>query len=355
MYPNIPSRLPRINARNQLSAAHLQVSRAFLLQQAAWLYERELSQIQAQMRKVGAASLNTNLPVPPAPAASSVPQSPATPVLLSARPAVSGFEPRITSALSMRSGTTSGSAPTPRSSPAPQLLSNRPAPRPVSRHTSDATIGRQTQLQPAAHRFSNPLLDNDDEDNSPASQNPPAPSSVSEESTVESTSSSSEDEGDNRLIRRLPLFLKKQHSLGSEDEGGDEEPFLPFSAGDANYSPRDNAMGGTVTLRPRQSSDNSGLNGLDSSRPGADGFGLRNSARRRSGIQLGSPRRRAVTDSAGPSSPSMGSSFSDLSDASVSQSAMEEAYLSTMQAGGLGSRISTIGRAVGSRYFHSQP
>ncbi|KAF8525679.1 hypothetical protein BDD12DRAFT_689945, partial [Trichophaea hybrida] len=59
------------------NAVHLQVSRAFLLQQAAWLYERELSQIQAQMRKVGAASLNTNLSVPPAPAASSIPQSPA--------------------------------------------------------------------------------------------------------------------------------------------------------------------------------------------------------------------------------------------------------------------------------------
>jgi len=131
---------------------------------------------------------------------------------------------------------------------------------------------------------------------------------------VESTSSSSEDEGDNQLIRRLPLFLKKQHSLGSEDEGGDEEPFLPFSAGDANFSPRDAAMGGTVTLQPRPSTDNSGRNGLDSSRPGVDGYGLRNNSttRRRSSI-LDSPRRRAVADSAGPSSPSMGSSFSDLS------------------------------------------
>lgn len=51
-------------------------------------------------------------------------------------------------------------------------------------------------------------------------------------------------------------------------------------------------------------------------------------------------------------------------DASVSQSAMEEAYLSTLQAGGgggLGSRISFLGRAMGggggsgSRYFNSNP
>lgn len=42
-------------------------------------------------------------------------------------------------------------------------------------------------------------------------------------------------------------------------------------------------------------------------------------------------------------------------DASVSQSAMEEAYLSTMQGGGMASRMSTIGKAVksSSRYFHS--
>lgn len=33
------------------SAQQFQVSRAFLLQQAAWLYERELSQVRAQMRK----------------------------------------------------------------------------------------------------------------------------------------------------------------------------------------------------------------------------------------------------------------------------------------------------------------
>lgn len=42
-------------------ATHLQVSRAFLLQQAAWLYERELSQIQAQMRRAGTSALITGL------------------------------------------------------------------------------------------------------------------------------------------------------------------------------------------------------------------------------------------------------------------------------------------------------
>jgi hypothetical protein len=59
----------------------------------------------------------------------------------------------------------------------------------------------------------------------------------------------------------------------------------------------------------------------------------------------------AVTPAAQPTAgsegtPSMGSSFSDLSGASVAQSALEEALMSDLRAdgGGLGSRVSTIGR-----------
>jgi hypothetical protein len=37
-----------------LRADTFNVSQSFLLQQAAWLYERQLSQVRAQMRKVGA-------------------------------------------------------------------------------------------------------------------------------------------------------------------------------------------------------------------------------------------------------------------------------------------------------------
>ncbi|TKA70082.1 hypothetical protein B0A49_06084 [Cryomyces minteri] len=49
--------------------------------------------------------------------------------------------------------------------------------------------------------------------------------------------------------------------------------------------------------------------------------------------------------------PSMGSSFSDLDDASVTQSALEEALLSNMQHGGVASRMSTISQALKSRYL----
>jgi len=60
-------------------------------------------------------------------------------------------------------------------------------------------------------------------------------------------------------------------------------------------------------------------------------------------------------------SPSMGSSFSDLDDASVTQSALEEALMSnmgntttTIPGAGMASRVSGISQALRSRYFDAQ-
>ncbi len=47
----------------------------------------------------------------------------------------------------------------------------------------------------------------------------------------------------------------------------------------------------------------------------------------------------------------MGSSFSDLDDASVTQSALEEAYANDMTHGSVASRMSTISQALRSRYL----
>lgn len=68
-----------------------------------------------------------------------------------------------------------------------------------------------------------------------------------------------------------------------------------------------------------------------------------------------SPRRTAELKGAygkdSEGAPSMGSSFSDLEDASVTQSALEEALASNMQAGGMASRMSSISNALKSRYL----
>lgn len=48
-------------------AEQYHVSVPFLLQQAAWLYERELSQVRAQMRRVGTGGISgASTPPPPA-------------------------------------------------------------------------------------------------------------------------------------------------------------------------------------------------------------------------------------------------------------------------------------------------
>ncbi|RMZ86531.1 hypothetical protein DV736_g6245, partial [Chaetothyriales sp. CBS 134916] len=89
-----------------------------------------------------------------------------------------------------------------------------------------------------------------------------------------------------------------------------------------------------------------------------------------------SPHRRGLGTGGSPSSPSMGSSFSDLEDASVTQSALEEALMSNLGnttttmagvgggsnaatnatiAGGVASRMTTgISQALRSRYFDAR-
>lgn len=187
-----------------------------------------------------------------------------------------------------------------------------------------------------------------------------------------SNSSSSDDEGpaDKHILRKPPPFFKKHSNSSSDNESGDEQPaFLPFSAAAAGAGGGEHSgnaeLSGTVTLPPGRISSGKqkrehGRRLSEERKDERDTIKARpaDSQRRASAALLGSPRRRPVTDSAGPSSPSMGSSFSDLSDASVTQSAMEEAYLSTMQGGGMASRMSSLGGQLGqamrSRVFSNQ-
>jgi hypothetical protein len=46
------------------SAENFEVTLQFLLQQAAWLYDRQLSQVRAQIRKVGTTQSNSPSPAP---------------------------------------------------------------------------------------------------------------------------------------------------------------------------------------------------------------------------------------------------------------------------------------------------
>ena len=64
-----------------------------------------------------------------------------------------------------------------------------------------------------------------------------------------------------------------------------------------------------------------------------------------------SPRQRRAVKEGSDGSPSMGSSFSDLDDASLTQSALEEALANDMTHGGVASKMSTISQALKSRYL----
>ncbi|RPB04096.1 hypothetical protein L873DRAFT_1667225 [Choiromyces venosus 120613-1] len=329
------------------SASHLQVSRAFLLQQAAWLYERELSQIQAQMRKAG---LNTNLgfPTPPSPR----PQSPAVMggVPMTRTGTAGTADLRVHSSLSVRSNPIT--TPTPRATPLPPTptTATRPVAQPISRTGSARTATQVT----TAHRLSSHVPAEPSRIPSPTQR--PSSSEVSEEEIESSTTGSSDDDDDddddtNQPPRRLQGFLKKNRGMSSDEDDGDDEPaFLPFASTEKPSSVGEANMTGTVVLPRRRMAGGMSGKGKEVNRS-VTSPAFEAALKKKVPAAMGSPRKFPVTDSAGPSSPSMGSSFSDLSDASVTQSAMEDAYLSTMQAGGMGSRMSSLSQAVRSRYF----
>jgi hypothetical protein len=213
------------------------------------------------------------------------------------------------------------------------------------------------------------------------------------ESSTSSSSSSSPVES--RIIRRPPRFHPQDGAGSFADDDEAEPAFLPFKA----QSPGSSRSGGTLdlasTLRgdPRDfgrrlnqgsSKDRVHLSHTsDSSNSSAAVISRRQPSDRVPGPL--SPRRTAELAGRGSGgkgkgysrdgsdgTPSMGSSFSDLDgktivhsdfdlclanwiyppDASVTQSALEEALASKMQDGGtIGSRMSTLSQALRSRYL----
>lgn len=223
--------------------------------------------------------------------------------------------------------------------------------------------GHATVSRPLAHRFTAPSHDVVTRA-SPSfpSMRPPSPADPSEPSDSTISSSSDDDNDDEQTIsthggvRKLPGFLSKRPTLGAENSSSDDDgedgipAFLPFSATAGSGSD----MAGTITLPGRSgdrertpmsvitsatASTSAGSVSGSASGSGAeehhqrmfsyprrdkasrgDISGLNSSGShhhqhnrrlsRRSGIGgVDSPNR----SSAGPSSPSMGSSFSDLS------------------------------------------
>ena len=192
--------------------------------------------------------------------------------------------------------------------------------------------------------------------------------------------SESEDEppasSRSRAVGRAPVQKKPMiGSVGSDgdvdddDEDDDSGGYLPFAAGSKSdksnpaatlrNSPARQAIPpqqlatskGKMKEPPPESSASSGSSAQPPPSNG-DGYGTADPSRRtqsplsphhRAELEKLSPRyRRSGSDG----SPSMGSSFSDLDDASVTQSALDDAVLSSMQHQSMGM---TLGAGMGSR------
>ncbi|CAG7918212.1 unnamed protein product [Penicillium olsonii] len=365
-------------------AEHFDVTLQFLLQQAAWLYDRQLSQVRAKMRKVGTTQSNS-----PSPAPGSV----------SGSTALGGQPSRETIVPGSR-------APSRQVSHQPEIVQRAVEPRPISVESANLVNQARAQISP---RTEIPA-ENDSHwdslgrrpsavrrDQAPVS---PLPHSPYEEEPLSSSMSeeSESDEEDTRRALRFKRFGKasvQRSGLRDDEDDEDETPaFLPMVR-EPQPSHQRPGQELSATLRldaeratgprrrgpdPRVSRVPVASESSTSSMSSAGPIGLSPGEARRAdyrapasgpqralGPRQNSRRSNASGRETSDGTPSMGSSFSDLDgtssefndgyfinavpDASVTQSALEEALLSNMQHGGMASRMSTISQALRSRYL----
>ncbi|EEP75555.1 predicted protein [Uncinocarpus reesii 1704] len=198
----------------------------------------------------------------------------------------------------------------------------------------------------------------------PLNEESPGPLSPS------TSESDSDSDGPNLPFKRFGKFsmLRPRNTELDEDEEDEESPaFLPVDQAsqrathttehDPGATLREELGGGhsrRVALQKEvtTTSISTTSSGMGSASSASDGQQRRHhlgalSPRRAAELRL-SPHNQAKRSDG---TPSMGSSFSDLDDASVTQSALEEALLSNMQNGGVASRMSTLSQALRSRYL----
>ncbi|KNG81964.1 autophagy-related protein 29 [Aspergillus nomiae NRRL 13137] len=355
-------------------AERFDVTLQFLLQQAAWLYDRQLSQVRAQMRKVGTTQSSS-----PSPAPGSVSGSTA----LGGQSAKGGLgaAPRVPSRLSS------------------QQKDTLPQRGPPPRRTSSATtvnqikISKESPCTETPAEFRDPRWESVNRRSSASKRDqapvPPAPvhksPTLQEEDLSSSSPSSSSDEDDGLAsrrglrFRRFGKFSTHRPGLRDDDEEDEDDPpaFLPLSRAQPEAARDPSAQDLNETLRlqgedqtgaRRRTSEQSPVSresittesstsSVSSGAPVAIQRRVNSipsplSPRRTAELARASPRRmnnsgRDTSDG----TPSMESSFSELDDTSVTESALQEALLSNMQHGGMASRMSTISQAIRSRYF----
>ncbi|KAE8148104.1 hypothetical protein BDV25DRAFT_158995 [Aspergillus avenaceus] len=347
-------------------AERFDVTLQFLLQQAAWLYDRQLSQARAHIIKIPTQS-NSPSPVP-----GSVSGSAALPAQ-----SKGSAVPRPPTRLPSQQ---KEAVPQRRKYPFRPLiqmgLTNAvPPPR---RSSSATTINQATvnQLKARDHPRTEPPTDRQETQPrrpSASKRDLPYRSPTLEEEPLSSSSSESESDEDDTFSSRRGLrfhFGKMStHRHGIRDDDEEESPaFLPLSRENSPSAP---SLHDTIREDPSarrripeqghiprksittESSTSSTSSGAPVVLPRRGVYNLPGplSPRRTAELAGLSPRQSNTSGrDASDGTPSMGSSYSDLEDTSVTQSALEEALMSNMQHG-MASRMSLIGQSLRSRYL----
>ncbi|KAM3530816.1 hypothetical protein MY4038_004752 [Beauveria bassiana] len=340
-------------------AAKFDVTVDWLLKQVAYLTEKHASQVRAQVRKAAAAAKGSAAPSP-IPAAESSTTADRRSQLgqpIGRDPLIPRNEPADTIRPAISRGGSGNTV-----SRDIVNSSSRPESKQLPSRTTEETAGRRRLSSlPTTASGSRPA----------AVQEPSREEAVSPGPAESSSGESSEDESSpaqSRIIRRPPRYQENDASYQVDDDGDDEsEPaFQPYKSsadqnsasdlastlrGDSRTSTkRGNKHLARERIHQSQRSDSSAGSGA----PGAESSKLRrpksHNSNQKPAQSAPSPSGKGKLSSQDGSdgTPSMGSSFSDLDDASVTQSALEEALASHMH--GAGSRFS-ISQAFRSRYF----
>ncbi|KAI6245543.1 Autophagy-related protein 29 [Erysiphe necator] len=322
-------------------AMKFDVPLTFLLQQIACLYEQQMQQVKAQIRKVRETKGLSVSPVVPGAKSDSGGE-----IVKGSQVAVGIAQETVHST---RTGPSIGSRISPilphRKDTTGQITTSNNAihlTAPLgSRKKSDNTAIESLELSPRPH--SSTLYQ---ESASPKLQvrlssganllPQTSPSEIQSSSESSSTESSSDSELSTlkSVLRRPTRFTPKPgHDKYAHDEE-DELVFMPLAKEGMTYQ---NLISNTDSINKKVSKPE-----LDTSTDIAQQPDLSNLL-----MSQIKGKGREVIDAA----PSMGSSFSDLEDTSITQSALEEALASKMQAGGMASRMSSISQALRSKYL----
>ena len=191
----------------------------------------------------------------------------------------------------------------------------------------------------------------------------------------DSSTSSSESDAPHPMSRsrafaaRRPRYSSSKAPLkplfDADEEDEDSPPFLPFSDARPTTPPPPADPGATVKISPKRPAparklvpDPPGVQrqALASQTPHSSSSSAQSQPQSQNRAQHNplstlSPKQRRAAKEGSDGTPSMGSSFSDLDDASVTQSALEEALANEMTQGNMASRMSMMSRALRSRYL----